>query len=515
MRITYFLPFLLFAFSAAAQKNFTYVDEYRFAERKGEEKMVILTMPIGKSDIIHLAGDTAALHSAGPLMIDVVCTDYPSNASLTALNQRRFRELFQTFPFLKKNTLQQVNFFRQLKGNTSISAAKMFHGLVIRFRTIQDPATIKDELDKLDELLTVALPSQEITSDDERSPDATAESGEFETLEALRNSPKTSSNSEVTVYQEGRFVLVDPRQAVTDLQAKGKLKTDTVKWIRGREVYSYFKPGSPYAALLQKSNVEVPIIITDKKDWFKEVIGERPPPKKQKRINIDSIGKAGFRPSLPDSTILKIFQRNKQWNNMVVLADVTGSMYPYSAQLLIWIKTNLETHKQGRFIFFNDGDRKKDNEKAPGSTGGVYSKICTSFDEARDLVKLAMRNGSGGDAPENNIEALLQAEKDYPDARFNVMIADNWAPIKDKILIGRLTKPVRVVLCGVYENGINVDYLNLVKLTKGSLHLMENDLVNIAMMNEGEVLKIGNRSYKVINGSFEDITDERSTFKKL
>src|SRR5688572_11842460 len=137
MRNLYFLLFLFFAFSASAQKNFSYIDEYRFNERKGEEKMVILSMPIGKSDIMAFSGDTAALRTAGPLIIDVVCTDYPANASLTALNQKRFQELFRKFPFLRNNNLHQVNFFRQLKGNTNASASKMFHGLVIKFRIMQ------------------------------------------------------------------------------------------------------------------------------------------------------------------------------------------------------------------------------------------------------------------------------------------------------------------------------------------------------------------------------------------
>lgn len=511
MKNTFILLAVLFSVSVSAQKNFSYIDEYRFSERKGEEKMVILAMPIGKSGIIHFSGDTAALHVAGPLVIDIVCTDFPSNASLTALNQKRFREVYNTFPFLKNNVLQQVNCYRQLKGNTAATASKMFHGLVIKFRTVQDPATIKHDLTKLDELLEAALPSSTSEKEEEAIP-TVEETDEHGTLESFRKNAKISSNSDITVYQEGPYVLVDPRQAVTDMQASGKLKTDSVKIIRGREIYSYFKPGSPYAALLQKSNVDIPIIITDKKDWFKTVISDASK-KKGRGVNIDSIGKKGYQPALPDSTILKTFQRNTRWNNIVVLADVTGSMYPYSAQLLIWIKANVESNQQGRFVFFNDGDNKNENEKLIGNSGGIYSKVCSTFDQAKDLLKLAMRNGNGGNTPENNIEALLQAEKDYPDAAFNVMIGDNWAPVKDKILISKLSKPVRVILCGVYER-LNTDYLDLARLSKGSLHLKETDIVNIGLMKEGEVLTFGNYSYKIINGSFTDITDEKAAFKK-
>ena len=512
MKYIYIMLLVCSGLPALAQKHFSFIDEYRFAERKGEEKMVVLAMPIGRHDIVSFTGDTAALRSAGALIIDIVCTDFPSNASLTALNQRRFDELFLTFPFLKTNSVQQVNCFRQLKGNTSANAAKMFHGLVIKFRTAQSPVTIKSDLQKLDELLEAALPpasseeTKEISTGDADDMDA------FEVIETLRKGAKISSDASISVHQEGRYVIVDPRHAVPEMQKMGLLKTDSVKWIRGREIYSYFTPGSPFTALLQKSNVEVPLIITDKPNWYEAVIGGRTS-KKANRLDIDSIGKKSYKPTLPDSTILKTFERNKHWNNMVVLADVTGSMYPYSAQLLIWIRMNLEANKSGDFVFFNDGDNR--SVKPIGSSGGIYSQRCSTFEETRELVKHVMRKGNGGDIAENNIEALLQAEKDFPDARFNVMIADNWAPIKDKILSHRLTKPVRIVLCGVYENGVNVEYLNLARLTKGSVHLMEQDLTNIALMNEGETLQIGNRRYKVLNGVFEDITDERKTFRKL
>ncbi|MEM7372873.1 MAG: hypothetical protein AAF587_29900 [Bacteroidota bacterium] len=42
--------------------------------------------------------------------------------------------------------------------------------------------------------------------------------------------------------------------------------------------------------------------------------------------------------SLPDSTVFHVFQRNPDWNNMLVVCDFTGSMSPYTAQLLVWHK---------------------------------------------------------------------------------------------------------------------------------------------------------------------------------
>ncbi len=110
--------------------------------------------------------------------------------------------------------------------------------------------------------------------------------------------------------------------------------------------------------------------------------------------------------------------------------------------------------------------------------------------------------GGGGDCPENNIEALLAAEKKFPEAACQVLIADNWANVKDLSLVEQLSKPVRIVLCGVYDGNVNVEYLNLARKTKGSVHLMEQDLYDLSLLHEGELLRIGRKYYRVKKGSF-------------
>ena len=70
-----------------------------------------------------------------------------------------------------------------------------------------------------------------------------------------------------------------------------------------------------------------------------------------------------------------------------------------------------------------------DKDKKRGSTGGIYYKSCNSYAEVETLLKTTMLKGAGGDNAENNIEALLKAEKVFPATQFQVMIADNWAPI--------------------------------------------------------------------------------------
>jgi hypothetical protein len=205
-----------------------------------------------------------------------------------------------------------------------------------------------------------------------------------------------------------------------------------------------------------------------------------------------------------DSSIFKIFKRNA-WRNYAIAGDVTGSMYPYTAQLLIWLKLESISNLTTDYTFFNDGDNKKDNEKQIGNTGGVYSKECKTYEDVEELIKSTMKKGGGGDIPENNIEALIKTEQNFKNISSIVMLADNWASIKDYSLISQLTKPVRIIVCGAINNNIRVDYLNLARMTNGSIHTIEEDIEGLAKMHEGETIQFGRKKYKIVNGSFVEL----------
>jgi hypothetical protein len=175
----------------------------------------------------------------------------------------------------------------------------------------------------------------------------------------------------------------------------------------------------------------------------------------------------------PDSTVIKVFDR-MQWYNMLVVADVTASMYAYSGQLLLWLKLHEEERRIKQFIFFNDGDEKEDEQKIIGSTGGIYSTASSVFEVVEQLVFKTMNNGNGGNIPENNIEALLKGLEACPDCASIIMIADNASKVSDMALLKQLNKPVHIILCGVHDV-INTDYITIAKATGGSLHTAEKD----------------------------------------
>ena len=181
----------------------------------------------------------------------------------------------------------------------------------------------------------------------------------------------------------------------------------------------------------------------------------------------------------PDSTILKVLDRT-QWNRMVVVADVTASMYPFTGQLMLWLKIHEDERRIDRFVFFNDGDNKDDDLKKPGNTGGIYATGSSVFEVVEQLALKTMSNGCGGSIPENNIEALLRGIGSCPECKDVVMIADNNSPVSDMILLKQLHTPVHIIVCGVHDK-INRDYIEIARATGGSVHLMERDIAGEAL----------------------------------
>lgn len=204
--------------------------------------------------------------------------------------------------------------------------------------------------------------------------------------------------------------------------------------------------------------------------------------------------------ALPDTSVLKIFNRNKHWKDITVAVDVTGSMYPYISQVALWFKLHEKDNEIKNVIAFNDGDMKDSRDKITGSTGGIYSGSPKSFEEVKTLLVHAMRKGGGGDGQENDIEALIHAQTTFKSSKELILIADNMAPLRDFELIKELKIPVRVVLCGTHF-GVNLQYMQLAYATGGSIHTMEKDLYDLIKMKDGAIITLGSEVFKIIDGT--------------
>ena len=117
------------------------------------------------------------------------------------------------------------------------------------------------------------------------------------------------------------------------------------------------------------------------------------------------------------------------------------------------------------------------------------------------LMTQTMIKGNGGDAEENDLESILKSISSYPESKNIILVADNNSPIKDFSLINKVNKPIRVILCGT-EFGVNTQYLDLARLTKGSVHTAFNDYYDLHLLFDLEDIIIDGRKYRLSQGKF-------------
>ncbi|MBN2745844.1 MAG: hypothetical protein JXR34_03885 [Bacteroidales bacterium] len=197
-----------------------------------------------------------------------------------------------------------------------------------------------------------------------------------------------------------------------------------------------------------------------------------------------------------DSIVFKVFDRNRNWQNALVVMDWTGSMYQYGAQAVLWHTLNFETSGIRNFVFFNDGDQTPDERKEIGKTGGVYFAQAKNLERLVNTFYLVGKRGKGGDIPENDVEALIKGMNRFEDFDELILIADNNSCMRDFRLLANLDVKVNVIVCGA-NGGINPQYVNLAYYTGGSIHTMEADIKHLSSFVKNKELTIDNLTYKL------------------
>lgn len=196
--------------------------------------------------------------------------------------------------------------------------------------------------------------------------------------------------------------------------------------------------------------------------------------------------------------------------NGIVVTDVTGSMSPYMEQVLLWHALNFTDGKTTRYVFFNDGDARPDGPV--GKSGGLYhcSGTIKDFKNVIGSIVRAASAGYGGDAPENDIEAILgaHAKNGAKGTEPIILIADNFSPVRDLSLLDKVKVPVHVIVCGLGRAGLSCSgyvhehYLEIARRTGGSIHTIEQDLFDLSKRREGETLRINGVDYILQGGAF-------------
>ena len=434
------------------------------------------------------ATDFALLTNAEILKIDLVYTNYPADFSFHELNRNRFSALKNMLPGIDFDKIP-IKLYRQSKALNRKEAEKDFHGFVIYYK--------KSNAEP--ERITTPVSTKEKTDDS--------------TGVAIK--PKSNDSIQLNTFiTDGEFIqkLIDidfNPDSLTKIKDAYLHPTDST-------TINYFVCYTPESLKYYKGIKTDKIKIYTKEDMVEKGYLQKRNLKNYKECNdfIYITSKVPTRSSLarfytPDSTVEKVLSRNS-WEKMMVCADVTGSMTPHVIQLMFWLKLNANNRSLRYFTAFNDGDNTADKNKKIGNTGGIYSTNSWNYIDLAKTVYKAVNGGQGGDIAENDIEGLLDGQNNAFDCENYVLIADNNAPVKDLALLNKITKPIKVVLCGTGTN-IRVDYLNIARKTGGSVHTIEDDITNLALMKEGEIFEFKGRQYEIKGGSFFDITVNKTS----
>lgn len=208
----------------------------------------------------------------------------------------------------------------------------------------------------------------------------------------------------------------------------------------------------------------------------------------------------GILDTIKKPTVNEVFKRHKYWSNAVLIVDLTTSMIPYNSQVVLWQLLNTDRGFFKEVVMFNDGDSATEHAKEIGKTGGIYYEKNVSFETLRKNSIKVCRNGLGNaDFPENDLEAVLFAIEKNPNANEYILIADNDAPPRDMELLNKIYRPIRIILCDT-DKGILPEYLEIARITGGSVHTIKEDLVDLIKQKEGQIFMAGGRKYAVKDG---------------
>ena len=414
--------------------------------------------------------------------IDLVYTVFRRDKSFDQvnLNRERYEMLQGFFPEAFKSNLIEWRLVAQ-DGSMQYETAKdFFHGFVIYIKphrvTTSDGQVISTVMDRrIDE-----PGSKVLTSTEE--------------IDRVKSAMKVVSGTVPTKIIKEKVVTWEDKKVWSGYY----LHHNPAKRGNGKK---FDKPG--------KGNKERPKEYYNKKMKVETWV-EKEVPDPDAKIDMSST-KETIKKMTTDSVVTGVFSKNeKKWKDYVLIQDVTGSMYPYLTQTLLYLKEHMKSSETEKFVFFNDGDNQPDG--LIGRTGGTYYISSSDYSEIERTAFACMAGGNGGKAPENDIEAILHGYTKFPNCKGAVLIADNFSRVRDIALIKRLVdakKPVDVVICGAGKNGdVNIDYIYIAKLTGGTIHTLNESYSDLKSKKEGDIFKVGSQQFQIEGSKVKLIKQE-------
>jgi hypothetical protein len=449
--------------SNGLKANAKLVGKFSIPEAEAGHNTLVLEVPFSSSTFISpMLADLAK----GKVIekVQLVYTTFRVSPSFDQqlLNQKRLKNLLTLLPDAFSNSLTEWELIGQTGANSPEEGKNYFHGFIITWRPASSSTLVKEEIGMLDSLF---LPKTHGGGSGSHETDKKEPTGKMRIL-------TKSDGTAITINRD----------------------------IGEDSLWMYLRDSDPgYDVVYAKwgDSAHTIVIVDERKDGYK----------RKRTWKLDDHftetpigGMTDIDLHNPDSVVTSVFRRNS-WTNMVIVADVTGSMSPYTAQVLAWVPAGLATGRCSGFVFFNDGDQKSTNQKDIGKTGGIYGIQTQRFDSVYYLMKKTMSAGDGGDLPENPVEATIYSLTHFNKNSEVILVADNFSAPRDLELFEKINRPVHIVLCGA-RGTVNPDYLFLARQTHGSVHTVHDDITALDQMKDGETVLIEGKTYLLKNEHF-------------
>ncbi len=414
-----------------------------------DSNIIYFPMSFGSAEFAPQVFKTTLPKASDVYAIHLVYTRYRQVDTFNQpkLNEARFKNLQIIFPEAFFEKSIIWRVFEQTKPKTQKEAENYYHGFVIYLKPKTDKAAVKVEVDRMDKVI--------------------------------------KSYRDTNVFVPEKIIW--------------KVK-------KRREETGYYIPRNKNQKRAGKRYTSAGIFFREKEyRMVKDSIpGKRIP---AHRENVGLFDTFGFR-----NTYEYKLLTTKEWpGKIAVVADVTASMTPYNTQVMLWLKFAKKPLENGKFIFFNDGNNAPDALKTIGNTGGLHIVESNNFDTVYQTMRRAIVAGQGGDIPENNIEALLAAQKKWTDIDSFLMIADNRAPVKDLINLKNVKKPVNIILCGwVDYMAINDSYIQIAAKTKGKIYTSAGVFEDFSQLKLNTSIEFNGEEYMYTKAGLTKITRIRN-----
>ncbi len=480
-RLTLWL-FVLMCTTVGAQvtPHYATVEKYNATLQPFEKHMYL---PVNFDAFTLLNSISDSLNDATIKRIDLVYTTYrlDPNFNQALLNNNRTKALLKALP-IANDELISWRYVGQTNATTPESAKAMFHGFVVYYQERPSKESVQQEIAFLNSYLkseSVAKPKKSATS-------STTNNNFANTLQKAGIPKSIAKSSNITLYNENSKCIETITQIIYGTKDVKDKRIDSIYALENLVGVSQHIEAVPNSVvrkytikyqLKKDSCADEPVVI----DQTKRVAIPK---------NWDT--KSDF------DAVAAVFNRYPNWSNSVVVMDVTGSMSPYLAKTMVWLKATHDSSRIKAFVFFNDGDGKRDKEKVTGKVGGVYNADNTSFKDVYKTMITTMQKGGGGDRPENNLEATIKALALYPNTTEVILVVDNFATPRDLKLAKKIKQPLHIILCGANDK-INKAYVQLAYNSGGWVHTLTQDL-HLKGMASKTVFSLGNNQFKLMNG---------------